>query len=187
MPEAFLADGRNRIWDSEIRDAPLEKTSIFKIGYEVKVDRQGWSGPVFATPDAIYCFLIINSNGRFQVAVGGVLGGAIGGAIAGMVIGPGRTNSPSVGLVQNLPAHLLDPANGPFRRYKQGTRVLTIPRSNVTEIVKASAINNTLRLHLEGQRIVITHSLFKPSPVRDYLAATGWPLRWRKQVFNMEG
>ena len=164
----------------------MEKTSIFKIGYEVKVDRQGRSGPVFATPDAIYCFLMINSNGRFQVAVGGVLGGAIGGTIAGLLTGPGRTNSPFVGPVQNLPSHLLDPATGLFRRFKPSTRVLTIPRSNVTEIVKASALNNTLKLHLGAEQIVITHSLFKPRPVRDYLAAAGWPLRWRKQVFNME-
>ncbi len=167
----------------------MNNTSFQKIGYETTIDKKRWAGPVIAMADHIYCVLGI-ANSRSDIlmrGVGGGLGGIIGGVIAGAIIRNGSQSTPAMGTVCNVPQFLCAPKTGPLRRFKPATPVLIIPRDAIYEIDKKNLINNTLHIQLGIQKIMITHSLFSPSKVREFLTASGWPLIWRGQRYNGAG
>jgi len=160
-----------------------------KIGYETAVDNRRWAGPVIATPDALYCALLIsNSRGDLLArGMGGALGGAIGGLIVHGIMKSTATAPPVDGTIADVPEFLRAPGTGPWRKFKPAQRVLIIPRKAISEIVKNSWINNTLLIRLGHQRVIISHNVFSPGGVREYLAATGWPMVWRGKAYNDAG
>jgi hypothetical protein len=157
----------------------MAQDEFLKIGYETTVEKFRWSGPVVATREAIYCALTVANNPGFS-AVGGLVGGLVGAALAASA----KSSLPFRTTIGEAPAALRAPGTGPFRRMKDHVTMLVIPRGSVREIVKGSWINNTLRLTLEGDKVVIAHRLFGAAAVRDFLVATGWPLTWRGRRFH---
>ncbi len=166
----------------------MANESFQKIGYETKIGKQRWAGPVIATPDALYCALVI-ANGTTQLlaaGIGGGLGGAIGGAIAGAITAGSSKPKTSVAKIADVPQYLRAPDTGPFRRVKPDMAVLIVARDSISHLEKNGMINNTLVFDLGDKHVTISHSMFGPSKARQYLIDSGWPLVWRGQQFNMQ-
>lgn len=146
-----------------------------RIGYETRIGPQRWAGSVIATPAGLYCALVV-ANG-------------VGDLMAGTAVAAWRASKflggPRIGTVADAPPELLADRTGPLRRLQSSLPMLIVPKQAVARIDKRSLINNTLEFTLDDQKVVISHLVFAPGKVREYLAQTGWPLRWRGTEFNL--
>jgi len=157
-----------------------------KIGYETAIGKRRWAGPVIATPQALYCVLAVcnSSSDLLRFGFAGALGGAIGGLIAGAMSKTSASSPPTMAKIGDVPEQLRAPDTGPLRKFKVDVPVLVIPKQSTGVILKGSWINNTLKLMLGDELVVISHKPFGASSVREYLAGAGWPLNWRGEQIN---
>lgn len=163
-----------------------EMPKVCRIGYETRIGKQSWNGNVYATGHAIYCFLSINRNRKIMSHVGGAAGGVVGGLIARGISSLLDGGYP-VGTISaaEMPADFFSGKPGPPQRLRAAKHVFVIKREDTAAIIKSSLVNNTLELNYANQNIVIAYNFFRPRFVRDFMASTGWPLRWRSQKFNL--
>jgi hypothetical protein len=154
-----------------------------KIGYETKIGKNRWAGPVIATSDALYCVLRTpNSTSHALAAHGGLLG-----ALAGAIVGAATKcdSEPVVlGKAGDAPDFLRAPPTGPLRRCKPDVPMLIVERRSIDTLCKDSWINNVLCFAIGSTKVVVSHSLFSGRRVHEFLVNSGWPLRWRGQEFN---
>jgi len=158
----------------------METPAFKRIGITFKIDKQKFYGTVVASSDFLYLVMAQKRDDLKQGLIGG-LGGVIGGLIAWAIASAGSNKPLSIETttLSSLDPDVLNHVDWPVESSKKDSsiQVLVVP-AELIELVEHPRFSNFLTFEMDDSSITVEYLLLRGKPIRDYLNATGWPVRW---------
>jgi hypothetical protein len=150
-----------------------------RISTTFAINKQKYFGMGIVSPKALY--FVINQK-RNDLAIGLMAtGGALGGLIAGAIgtLSAKSSDSCQTCEVKSLDIDIRRHPDWPYSQKPQHEtrQVLIVPR-DIVYFIEHPSFTNFLIIKTGQANVKVEYLLFRGRSIRDYLYATGWPLKW---------
>ena len=156
-----------------------------RISATFAIGKKKYYGMGIASRDAIYLIMTHDRNDGAAAAarMGGLVGGLIAAAVTNLM--PAKTLTVVTTTVAQLPAEVRSHPDWPYGRKpkQEAKQVLVVPRSSV-EALEHPSFTNLIKFTIDQTPVTVEYLLFRGAGIRDYLLATGWPVKWKGRVLR---